>query len=109
MEIEAIQELIQMDEDTRKKVDDIHAKKFQVKQDVDQAKKDLYDQAWEEVKAQVDKTKQELDDGIAKNEADTRAAYEKDSAALTALYNQNREKWIEELTDRALNSGNSSK
>ncbi len=102
MEIEAIQELIQMDEDTRKKVDDIHAKKYQIKQDTDQAKKEISEQAWKDVNAKVDATKIKLDDEIVQKETATQVAYEKASAALTALYQDNREKWIQQLTDRAL-------
>lgn len=102
MEIEAIQELIQMDEDTRKKVDDIHARKFQIKQNTDQEKKELNDQAWKEVNAKVDATRKQLDEEIIKKEADTQAAFKKSSAVLTALYKENREKWIQELIDRAL-------
>ena len=101
MEIDAIQELIQLDEDTRKKIDQIHETKFELKQAIEQEKKELSDKAWNDVRERVESTRKELDEKIAENEKTTHDQFVKDSAALTKLYEENQERWIGELTEQA--------
>ena len=43
MEIEAIQDLISDDEETRKRIDELHEKRFRMKQEIEAEKKRLTD------------------------------------------------------------------
>ena len=60
MEIEVIQDLIKMDEDTRNRINNAHELKYKLKQAIEQEKKKLTDEAWANVETQVKSMREEI-------------------------------------------------
>ncbi|HCV54683.1 MAG: hypothetical protein PUE98_00520 [Galactobacillus timonensis] len=102
MEIEAIQDLISDDEETRKRIDELHEKRFRMKQEIEAEKKRLTEESRAAVNAQVEATRKELDEKIQKDEAASKAYFDRESEKLRSSFAENKEKWRKELVDRIL-------
>lgn len=98
MEIEVIQDLIKMDEETRNKINNAHELKYKLKQAIDQEKKKLTDEAWANVETQV-KSMREIRTTHEKKQAEAKAMYEKESKRITDMFNANKERWIQMIAD----------
>ena len=75
MEIEVIQDLIKMDEETRNKINNAHELKYKLKQAIEQEKKKLTDEAWANVEAQVKSMREENRTTHEKKQAEAKAMY----------------------------------
>lgn len=99
MEIEVIQDLIKMDEETRNKINNAHELKYKLKQAIDQEKKKLTDEAWANVETQVKSMREEIRTTHEKKQAEAKAMYEKESTRITDMFNANKERWIQMIAD----------
>ena len=99
MEIEVIQDLIKMDEETRNKINNAHELKYKLKQAIEQEKKKLTDEAWANVEAQVKSMHEEIRTTHEKKQAEAKAMYEKESKRITDMFNANKERWIQMIAD----------
>lgn len=101
MEIEVIQDLIKMDEETRNKINNAHELKYKLKQAIEQEKKKLTDEAWANVEAQVKSMREEIRTTHEKKQAEAKAKamYEKESKRITEMFNANKERWIQMIAD----------
>ena len=101
MEIEVIQDLIKMDEETRNKINNAHELKYKLKQAqaIEQEKKKLTDEAWANVEAQVKSMREEIRTTHEKKQAEAKAMYEKESQRITDMFNANKERWIQMIAD----------
>lgn len=99
MEIEVIQDLIKMDEETRNKINNAHELKYKLKQAIDQEKKKLTDEAWANVETQVKSMREEIRTTHEKKQAEAKAMYEKESNRITDMFNANKERWIQMIAD----------
>ena len=99
MEIEVIQDLIKMDEETRNKINNAHELKYKLKQAIDQEKKKLTDEAWANVETQVKSMREEIRTTHEKKQAEAKAMYEKESQRITDMFNANKERWIQMIAD----------
>ena len=102
MEIEAIQDLISDDEETRKRIDELHEKRFRMKQEIEAEKKRLTEESRAAVNAQVEATRKELDEKIQKDEAASKAYFDRESEKLRSSFAGNKERWRKELVERIL-------
>lgn len=100
MELDAIQRLIETDEETRKRVEDVHQKRNNLKQAIEEEKKKLSDQAWNEVKQKVTDTKKELDQKIEQDEKENATYFENASKLLQETYDKNKDTWKSDLVKR---------
>ena len=99
MEIEVIQDLIKMDEETRNKINNAHELKYKLKQAIEQEKKKLTDEAWANVEAQGKSMREEIRTTHEKKQAEAKAMYEKESQRITDMFNANKERWIQMIAD----------
>ena len=99
MEIEVIQDLIKMDEETRNKINNAHELKYKLKQAIDQEEKKLTDEAWANVETQVKSMREEIRTTHEKKQAEAKAKYEKRSKRITDMFNANKERWIQMIAD----------
>ena len=99
MEIEVIQDLIKMDEETRNKINNAHELKYKLKQAIDQEKKKLTDEAWANVETQVKSMREEIRTTHEKKQAEAKAMYDKESKRITDMFNANKERWIQMIAD----------
>ena len=99
MEIEVIQDLIKMDEETRNKINNAHELKYKLKQAIDQEKKKLTDEAWANVETQVKSMREEIRTTHEKKQAEAKAMYEKESKRIIDMFNANKERWIQMIAD----------
>jgi hypothetical protein len=99
MEIEVIQDLIKMDEETRNKINNAHELKYKLKQAIDQEKKKLTDEAWANVETQVKSMREEIRTTHEKKQAEAKAMYEKESKRIIDTFNANKERWIQMIAD----------
>ena len=99
MEIEVIQDLIKMDEDTRNRINNAHELKYKLKQAIEQEKKKLTDEAWANVETQVKSMREEIRTTHEKKQAEAKAMYEKESKRFTDMFNANKERWIQMIAD----------
>ena len=99
MEIEVIQDLIKMDEDTRNRINNAHELKYKLKQAIEQEKKKLTDEAWANVETQVKSMREEIRTTHEKKQAEAKAMYEKESTRITDMFNANKERWIQMIAD----------
>ena len=99
MEIEVIQDLIKIDEETRNKINNAHELKYKLKQALDQEKKKLTDEAWASVETQVKSMREEIRTTHEKKQAEAKAMYEKESKRITEMFNAHKERWIQMIAD----------
>ena len=99
MEIEVIQDLIKMDEETRNKINNAHELKYKLKQAIEQEKKKLTDEAWANVETQVKSMREEIRTTHEKKQAEAKAMYEKESKRIIDTFNANKERWIQMIAD----------
>jgi len=99
MEIEVIQDLIKMDEDTRNRINNAHELKYKLKQAIEQEKKKLTDEAWANVETQVKSMREEIRTTHEKKQAEAKAMYEKESKRIIDMFNANKERWIQMIAD----------
>lgn len=99
MEIEVIQDLIKMDEETRNKINNAHELKYKLKQAIEQEKKKLTDEAWANVETQVKSMREEIRTTHEKKQAEAKAMYEKESKRIIDMFNANKERWIQMIAD----------
>lgn len=102
MEIDAILKLIETDEKVRSQVQEVHDKKNQLKQRIEDEKKKISEDTWKEVYAKVDQTKKALDEKIKTDDLENQAYYERVSALLQEQYSQNKDKWRKEIYQRVI-------
>lgn len=102
MELEAIQQLIKTDEETRKRVNDVYQKRSDLKQAIADEKQKLHDAAWDEVKQKVTDTKKQLDAKIEQDEKDNATYYKTAFEKLQSMYDGNKEKWKKDLVQRII-------
>ncbi len=99
MEIEVIQDLIKMDEDTRNRINNAHELKYKLKQAIEQEKKKLTDEAWANVETQVKSMREEIRTTHEKKQAEAKVMYEKESKRITDMFYANKERWIQMIAD----------
>ena len=102
MEMDAILQLIDTDEKTRAAIQKQYQKRNELKQAVEEEKKKISDEAWAEVRKKVEETKKELDVKIECDQKENQAFYEKNVKRLTEMYNENKNKWKDELVKRII-------
>ena len=102
MEIEAIQDLINDDEETRKRIDELHEKRFRMKQEIEAEKKKLTEESRAAVNAQVEATRKELDEKSQKDEEASKAYFARESEKLRSSFAENKDRWRKELVERVL-------
>lgn len=102
MEIEAIQKLIEIDKQTRKKVEEVHQKKFELKQKIDEEKKQLSVKAWDETNKQLGVEKEKLDQQTYEMASATQASFDQNSARLKKTYEMKKEAWVDLLMQRVI-------
>ena len=99
MEIEVIQDLIKMDEDTRNRINNAHELKYKLKQAIEQEKKKLTDEAWANVETQVKSMREEIRTTHEKKQAEAKTMYEKESKRISDMFYANKERWIQMIAD----------
>ena len=97
MEIEAIQSLIETDENVRNQIQDIYNQRAQLKKAIEDEKKKMSEETWKEVNETVAKTKAELDKRILDDDVLNQA---KASKQLQDMFNQNKDSWCKEVYNR---------
>lgn len=102
MELKDIENLIHTDEKARKSVDDAHQHKYDIKQKIANDKKHISDEAWQQVKEEVDQIKKELDDGIHKASEDNELEYKEISSRIQQVYQTKKEEWMETIIKHCL-------
>ncbi len=101
MEFE-ISELIRADEKARHDVEEAHRMKFELRQKIADAQKQISEQAWQQVHREVEEKKAELDAQISQVETENRKEYEVELNRLEAQYREKKEAWCEEIVRRCL-------
>lgn len=104
MEIQAIKNLIALDEKLRQDAIDAHANKAKVRSQIEEEKAKLTALAWDEVKKQVEQTKAKIDAEINEKETDTSTGYQATIDRLKNQYQQKKDIWVQELTEYILGS-----
>lgn len=102
MELNDIQELINKDENARKKVDEAHQLKFDIKQKIANEKKSISEQAWIDVKKEVDQIKEELDQGIQQAAHDNDANFQEVSKNIEEVFQTKKDEWCETILKHCL-------
>lgn len=102
MEIEAIQKLIETDEQVRQQIQDVYQQRNEARQALEAQKKQLSDSAWARVKEQVDQTRKELDEGIVQEDTRNQEYLQQASAQLQQLYDAHKETWRKALFERVI-------
>lgn len=102
MELNDIQELIHKDELARKKVDDAHQLKYDIKQKIANDKKNISDEAWVNVRKEVDQIKQELDQGIQQAARDNNVNFEEVSKNIEKVFETKKDEWCETILKHCL-------
>ncbi len=102
MEIEAIQDLIKNDEETRRRIAAQYEKRHKLKQELDAEKKRLTEAAQAAVQAQMEAERQKLDAQIKEEAKKNRDYLARASAGLQTMYTENKERWRRELFERAI-------
>ena len=102
MEIEAIQDLIKNDEETRQRIETQHEKRYKLKQELEAEKKRLTLEMQAAAQAQVDTTRKQLDEQIKKEAENNQIYLVKASGDLQAMYDKIKERWRHELFNRVV-------
>ena len=102
MEIEAIQDLIKNDEETRQRIETQYEKRYKLKQELEAEKKRLTLEMQAAAQAQVDATRKQLDEQIKKEAENNQIYLVKASGDLQAMYDKNKERWRQELFNRVV-------
>lgn len=102
MEIDAIKKLIETDEKTRAEVQAQYQKRNDLKKQIEEKKKQISEETWNAVNAQVTSTKKELDAKIANDAAVNQKHYEESLKELQAVYDKNKEAWKKEILERII-------
>ncbi|MEG0077113.1 hypothetical protein [Anaerorhabdus sp.] len=102
MELKDIQDLIHSDEIARKDVDGAHQRKYDLKQKIANEKKHISDEAWEQVKREVDQIKKELDEGIQKATEDNNKEFKDVSSRIQQVYQTKKDEWCETIIKHCL-------
>lgn len=100
MEIEAIQSLIETDENVRNQIQDIYNQRALLKKAIEDEKKKMSEETWKEVNETVAKTKAELDKKIQDDDVLNQAYYAKASKQLQDMFDQNKDSWCKEVYNR---------
>ena len=66
----------------------------------EQEKKELSDDAWKQVNAKVEQTRQQLNEQIAENDQKNREYYKAESDHLQSIYDSNAKQWRQEFVER---------
>lgn len=99
---DVIQKLVEIDRKCVERVEMTKAKKRDVQTGMNEKRKEIYDRFVAEQNEQIAKHKAEL---IDKNEADAKQLEEdyKDTVEkMETLYNQNKDKWVNQIVERCL-------
>jgi phosphoribosyl-ATP pyrophosphohydrolase len=102
MEIDAIKRLIETDEKMRAEVQAQYQKRSDLKKKIEDQKKQISQDSWNAVNAQVASTKKELDQKIADDAAINQKYYEESLSDLQASYDKNKDTWKKEILDRII-------
>lgn len=102
MEIQDLKVLIEIDESTRKKIEEAHRIKNELRRSVAEEKQRISEETWKQVKEQVEKTKIEIDMKAKQASSDNKEAFEKSSQQLRATFENNHQKWCKEIVDRCI-------
>lgn len=102
MEIQDLKALIELDETTRKNIEEAHRVKNELKKSVADAKQKISDETWKAVKEQVEKTKAEIDAKVKQASFDNKETFERSSLQLRTTFEKNHKKWCQEIVERCL-------
>ena len=102
MEIQDLKALVELDEETRKNVEDAHQKKLDLKKAIADEKQKIKDESWAEVMNLVDRKKIEIDESIKAAGAKNHEDLINGSKNLNDVFTANKEKWLKEIVDRCL-------
>lgn len=104
MEIDAIKKLIETDENTRAEVEAQYQKRLNLKKAVEEKKKKLSQEAWDNVNRQVKETKQKLDAMITNDVEENKKNYAEASKLMQDTFDANKKTWKDEIVERIIHS-----
>lgn len=102
MEIQDIKALIELDEATRKDIEEAHRVKNELKKSVADAKQKISDETWKAVKEQVELTKVEIDTKVKQASLDNKETFENSSSQLRTIFEKNHKQWCQKIVERCL-------
>lgn len=105
MEIDAIQKLIEVDENVRAQIQQVYEQRQQLKQAIEDEKQAYSKQAWEQVNQKLAQTKKELDEKIVRDDEKNQKYYQSASKQIQALFDAHHEEWRKKLYQRVIQEG----
>ncbi|MDR1206249.1 MAG: hypothetical protein LBL26_12370 [Peptococcaceae bacterium] len=99
-----IRELMAIDQRARDEVHQAEEKQAQEKIRISQEKEELREQYARQVREELDAFRQEEEKWFAEKMIRVEAGYQKDLAALEALFKENEEQWAEEIVNQCIHS-----
>lgn len=100
MELKAIEHLIETDEKTCERIKAHHEERKHLKDEAEIIKQKLRDESAKETTKIIQETRAELDQKIARDSSENEAHFKAASARLEQMYQNNRDKWCDELVKR---------
>lgn len=102
MEVDVIRELISLDREAQKRVEQAHEMKVNLIKEIAEDKNKISKEAWEEVKREVDIRKKELDQEIQNEAQENMNSFKEVSSKIETIFNENKEAWLDELFSRCI-------
>ncbi|NLW53028.1 MAG: hypothetical protein GXY87_06685 [Tissierellia bacterium] len=102
MEVDVIRELISLDREAQKRVEQAHEMKVNLIKKIAEDKNKISKEAWEEVKREVDIRKKELDQEIQNEAQENMNSFKEVSSKIETIFNENKEAWLDELFSRCI-------
>ena len=95
-----IQDIVDIDLQCSKSVEEAKKKKQDVQSNMSAKKKEIYDSFVAEYQVKIDEKKKELEDKIQATKEENEQAYKESLSQLSSLYEKNKDEWVETLVNR---------
>lgn len=95
-----IQDIVAIDLECSKKVEEAEKKKQDVQSHMSTKKKEIYDSFVKEYQVKIDAHKKELEAQIQKTKAKNEQEYKESLNQLSSLYEKNKDEWVHAIVNR---------
>lgn len=95
-----IQDIVAVDLECSKKVEEAKKKKQDVQSNMSAKKKEIYDSFVKEYQVKVDAHKKELEAQIQETKVKNEQEYTESLSQLSSLYKQNKDEWVSTIVNR---------
>lgn len=95
-----IQDIVAVDLECSKRVEDAKKKKQDVQTHMSAKKKEIYDSFVKEYQIKIDAHKQELEAQIQETKAKNEQEYKESLDQLSSLYEKNKDEWVTTIVNR---------